>query len=132
MGLPKALLTDRGSPFTSALMKKVCQVVVIEQLFAVVQHPQTDELTERLNQTLKSMLAKAIQAHPKLWDLCVDLVLFTLRGSPQASTGFSPFALLYGRQPCGLLKVRGEGAEGPEEPKACAAEQYVAQLQDHL
>lgn len=72
MGLPKALLMDWGSPFTSTLMRQVCQTLGIAQLFVAVQHPQMDGLTERLNQTLKGMLVKAIKAYPRSWDLCVD------------------------------------------------------------
>lgn len=74
-------------------MKKVCQLLGIEQLFAAVQNPHTDGLMERLNQTLKNMLAKAIRAHPRAWDLCLDPILFALRELPQAS----PFELIYGR-----------------------------------
>lgn len=94
VGLPRTVLTDRGSPFTSTLMRKVCQLLGIEQVFATVQHPQMDGLTERLNQTLKEMLNKATQAHSKSWDLCIDPVLFALQESPQAPTKFSPFELI--------------------------------------
>lgn len=77
----------------------------IAQLFVAVQHPQTDGLTEPLNQTLKGMLSKATVAHPQFWDLCVDPILFSLRESPQASIRFTPFELVYGRRPWGLLEV---------------------------
>lgn len=106
VGLPKAILTNRGSPFTSSLMKRIQSW--ISQLFSAVQHPQTDGLTERLNQTLKGMLAKATAAHPQSQDLCVDPILFTLWESPQASTGFAPFELVYRRKPRGLLELSEE------------------------
>ncbi len=38
-------------------------------------------------------------------------VLFGIREVPQASTGFTPFELLFGRQPCGLLDVAREAWE---------------------
>lgn len=60
VGLPKALLTDWGSPFMSTLMERVCQMLGIKQLFEAIQHPQTDRLTERINQTIKGMLANTI------------------------------------------------------------------------
>lgn len=130
--LPKTLLTDQGSSFTSQLMKKVCRLLGIEQLFAAVQHPQTDGLTERLNQTLKGMLAKAVQAHPRSWDLCLGPILFALRESPQTSTGFSPFELVYGRTPRGILKVLEGKGSAPVEDEPPDPATYVGQLHQHL
>lgn len=73
---------------------------------------------ERLNQTMKGMLAKAIKAYPRSWGLYVGPILFALREPPQASTGFSPFELLYGRDPRGLLEtLEGNGGRA-KEPKA--------------
>lgn len=133
------LFTDQGSPFTSTLMRKdgsiwfcICRLLGIEQLFAAVQHPQTNGLTEWLNQTLKGMLAKAIQAHPRSWDLCLDPILFALRESPQASTGFSPFELLYGCWPRGILEVIEGGGPGPGEAEPSNPATYVNQVHRHL
>lgn len=60
------------------------------------------------------------------------LILFTLQESPQASTGFSPFELLYERQPQGLLEVLEGERKEPGEPAVQEAEPYMAQLQQHL
>lgn len=132
VGLPQVILMDRGSPFTSTLMQRVYQLLGIQQLFGPVQHPQTDGLTERLSQTIKGMLAKAVACHPQSWDLCVDPILFTLRESPQASTGFSPFELLYGRWPRGLLKVLDRAPVPPAAEATTAPDQYVTRLAQHL
>lgn len=113
-------------------MRCVRRLLGITQLFATVQHPQTDGLTERLNQTIKGMLAKATAAHPRSWDQCIDAILFALRESPQASLGFSPFELVYGRKPWGLLEVL-EGRGGvPGEHEEHEGGTYVAQLHQHL
>lgn len=132
VSLPKVLLMDQGSPFISTLMHKVCQLLGIEQRSAAVQHPQMNGLTQHPNQTLKGMLAKAVKAHPASWDLCVDPILFILRESPQSSTGFSPFELLYGRRPQRLLETLGAGVV--EQPKSGSQEatEYLTQLQQHL
>uniref|UniRef100_A0A1X7UTX2 Integrase catalytic domain-containing protein n=1 Tax=Amphimedon queenslandica TaxID=400682 RepID=A0A1X7UTX2_AMPQE len=60
-------------------------------------YPQTDGLVERCNKTLKSMLRKAVTKEKKDWDKLIPYLLFAYREMPQASTGFSPFELLYGR-----------------------------------
>lgn len=125
VGLPKAVLMDRGSPFTSSLMKRMCQMLGISRLFAVVQHPQTEGLIERLNQTLKGMLAKATTTHPKSWDLCVDPILFALRESPQVFTGFAPFEFVYGQKPRGLLEVLEGRPQESADPVPQDAGQYL-------
>lgn len=60
-------------------------------------HPQTDGLVERLNRTLKSMLRKFIEDDPRQWDRWLPALLFAVGEVPEASTGFSPFELLYGQ-----------------------------------
>jgi len=52
---------------------------------------------ERFNQTLKKMLKKVMEADGRNWDQLLPLLLFSILEVPQASTGFSPFELLYGR-----------------------------------
>ena len=71
-------------------------------------HPQTDGLVERYNRTLKSMLKKFISLNGKDWDRWLPYLLFACREVPQASTGFSPFELLYGRQVRGPLDILQE------------------------
>lgn len=49
---------------------------------------------------------------------CYHILLFTYRKVPQASTGFSPFELLYGQQiqgPLDILRETCEGSEGKDE-----------------
>lgn len=74
-------------------------------------HPQTDGLVERFNQTLKAMLKKFVSETGKDWDKWLPFLLFAYREVPQASTGFSPFELLYAhpvRGPLDVLKELGE------------------------
>ena len=61
-------------------------------------HPQTDGLVKRFNKTLKSMLRKVLEGEKKSWDKMLPYVLFAYREVPQATIGFSPFELLYGRE----------------------------------
>ncbi len=83
-----------------------------------VYHPQTDGLVERFNRTLKTMIRKFVHEDAKNWDIWLEPLLFAVREVPQASTGFSPFELLYGRQPHGVLDVlRETWEEGPSGSK---------------
>ncbi len=64
------------------------------------------------------MIRKFVHEDAKNWDKWLEPLLFAVREVPQASTGFSPFELLYGRQPRGVLVVpRETWEEGPSESK---------------
>lgn len=54
---------------------------------------------------MKSMLWKAVDKEGKDWDKLLPYLLFAYREMPQASTGFSPFELLYGRAIRGPLDI---------------------------
>ena len=54
------------------------------------------------------MLRKTAKEEGKNWDKLLPYVLFAYREVPQASTGFSPFELLYGRRVRGPLDVLRE------------------------
>lgn len=68
----------------------------MKHLKTSVYHPKTEGLVERFNQTLKRMLQQVVDKDSRNWDLLLPYVLFTIRETPQVSTGFSPFKLLFG------------------------------------
>lgn len=95
-------------------------------------HPQTDGLVERFNQTLKSMLRKFVADTGRDWDKWLPFVLFAYREVPQASTGFSPFELLYGWQVQGPLDLLKEGWEEKPASQVKGIVQYVLEMRDRL
>ncbi|KAJ8344651.1 hypothetical protein SKAU_G00288440 [Synaphobranchus kaupii] len=111
VGLPEEILTDQGTPLMSRIMRDLCQLMKVTQLRTSVYHPQTDGLVERFN--LKKMLKKTMEADGRNWDQLLPFVLFTIREVPQA---FSPFELLYGRRPRGLLDLAKEAWEQQPSP----------------
>ena len=108
VGIPKEILTDQGTNFTSQLLAELYRLLHVKALRTSPYHPQTDGLVERFNQTLKEMLRKTAQEDGKDWDKLIPYVLFAYREVPQESTGFSPFELLYGREVRGPLDVLKE------------------------
>ncbi len=89
-GIPKEILTDQGTNFTSQLLKELYHLVGIHQIRTTPYHPQTDGLVERFNRTFKDMLKRVLVESTRDWDQLVPYVLFAYREVPQASTGFSP------------------------------------------
>jgi len=95
--VPREILTDQGSYFTSQLLAELYKLLQVHPIRTSPYHPQTDGLVERFNQTLKSMLPKSGTDRGNKWDKKIPYLLFAYQEVPQVSTGFSPFELLYGR-----------------------------------
>ena len=103
VGIPEEVLTDQVTQFMSECMQKVSKIRSIKGLTFTPHHPICNRFVERWNGTLKSLLKRLCQDHPKQWHRLMNPVLFAYREVPQESTGFSPFQLLYGHS------VRGTG-----------------------
>ncbi|XP_057195726.1 uncharacterized protein LOC130557734 [Triplophysa rosa] len=131
VGIPAEILTDQGTPFMSRMMNDLCQLLRIQQLRTSVYHPQTDGLVERFNQTLKRMLRRVVTEDRRDWDLLLPYVLFGIREVPQASTGFTPFELLLGRQPRGLLDIAREAWEQQPAPHQTVIE-HVREMRERI
>ncbi|XP_070385441.1 uncharacterized protein [Dermacentor albipictus] len=108
VGVPREVLSDRGTNFTSDVMKEVSRLLSIKQLHTTPYHPMANGLVERFNGTLKQMLKRMCQERPRDWDRYLAPLLFAYREVPQESLQFSPFELLYGRSVRGPLAVLRE------------------------
>ena len=56
-GVPKKIVSDRGSQFTSHFWKQIHSSLGTALNFSTAYHPQTDGQTKRLNQILEDMLS---------------------------------------------------------------------------
>lgn len=131
VGIPEEILTDQGTNFTSQLMQEVYRFLKIKPIRTTPYHPQTDGLVERFNHTLKSMLRKVANREGKNWDELLPYLLFAYREVPQASTGFSPFELVYGRPARGPLDILKEAWEAsPKSPESVVS--HVLMMQERL
>ena len=105
LGIPKEIVSDNGGQFSGEIMVEVRKLLSIKGNFTTPYHAQANGLVERFNGTLKSMLRRLTGEKPRTWDKFIPALLFAYREVPQASTGFSPFELLYGRTVRGPLSV---------------------------
>ena len=100
-GLPKRVVSDRDSKFTSDFWRHVFKCLGTKLHMSSGYHPQTDGQTERMNRTLEEML-RAFCGAPAMqdrWEDYLPLVEFQYNNGMQASTGFSPFFLNTGQHP---------------------------------
>uniref|UniRef100_A0A8C5MX72 Integrase catalytic domain-containing protein n=1 Tax=Leptobrachium leishanense TaxID=445787 RepID=A0A8C5MX72_9ANUR len=131
VGIPREILTDQGTPLISRIMKELCQLFNIHALKTSVYHPQTDGLVERFNRTLKGMLRKVVSRDGRDWDLLLPYLLFAVREVLQSSTGFSPFEILYGRHPRGIVDILRETWE-EQVAQGTNLVQHVEQMRERM
>ncbi|KAJ8044409.1 hypothetical protein HOLleu_07148 [Holothuria leucospilota] len=133
VGVPREVLTDRGSQFTSELMKEVGRLLSVKQLTTTPYHPACNGLVERFNGTLKLMLKRMCIERPRDWDCYVNPLLFAYRETPNESTGFSPFELIYGHKVRGPMSILKELWSGEVKDQDVATSyEYVINLRNRL
>jgi hypothetical protein len=94
------VVTDRGSEWRGAF-DALLEACFIDHRTTAPNHPQADGLAERTVQTIKKGLRKHCEQCEgvRSWDEGVCWIALGYRCSPQASTGYSPYELLYARRP---------------------------------
>jgi len=98
-GTPKILLTDRGTNFTSELIKSVNGLWGVKQSFTTPYHPQTDGMVERFNRTLITMIKSYVHDNQQNWDALIPYALYAYRTTIHTATRETPFFLMFGRDP---------------------------------
>ena len=129
-GAPTSLHTDQGKNFDSSLFKQVCSLLGIRKTRTTAYHPSGDGLVERFNQTVEKVLAHYVSTHHRDWDLHLPSALMAYRATPQASTGYSPAYLLFGRELC--LPADVAYGRPADEPQAQQPAEYVQKLRSRL
>ncbi|WVZ71054.1 hypothetical protein U9M48_019680 [Paspalum notatum var. saurae] len=97
-GVPKKIVSDRGTQFTSHFWKSLHESMGTKLNFSSAYHPQTDVQTERTNQILEDMLRACAIQYGTSWDKSLPYAEFSYNNSYQASIKCPPFQALYGRR----------------------------------
>ncbi|KAE8243304.1 hypothetical protein A4X06_0g6413 [Tilletia controversa] len=119
-GLPKALISDRDTWFTSEFWECLTKSLDIKLRMSTAYHPQTDGLVERMNQQLEIMLRHYVAIDQHDWDSKLAPLAMAHNAQRQASTGQSPFMLGFGREPS-LFPLKDSVLAASDKPNATVA-----------
>jgi hypothetical protein len=97
-GVPKTIVSDRGTQFTSCFWKRLHESMDTKPNFSSVYHSQIDGQTKRTNQVLEDMLRACALKYGKGWDKNLPYAEFSYNNSYQASLKMALFEALYGRK----------------------------------
>ena len=133
IGIPQEILSDRGSQFVSDLMREISRLLSVRQPQTTPYHAQCNGLVERWNGTLRRMIQKMAAEKPSDWDRYIPALLFSYREVAQASLGFSPSKIVYGRSVRGPMSVlRDIWADEDINEQTKTTYQYVLELRERL
>jgi len=100
--LPGTIISDRDSKFTSLFWRELFKRTNTRLALTTAYHPQADGQSERTNQTVEVALRCFLSEGTKglsEWDELLPEVEYALNTSVNATTGYTPFFLLYGVHP---------------------------------
>ena len=106
-GIPRQIISDRGSQFASQVFKEFCQRLGIRSSMSTAYHPETDGQTERVNQSLETYLRMFTEYRPDDWAQLLSTAEFAYNNAAHESTGLSPFFIEYGWHPRMAPDVQG-------------------------
>ena len=93
-GVPHTVTTDRGTQFTGAIWRCMCNTLKIKHITTTSNHPQSNGLVERVHRQMKESL-RARNAGAA-WLEHVPWVLLGIRTAPKEDSGVSSSEAVYG------------------------------------
>jgi transposase InsO family protein len=98
-GLPRNILSDRGTQFVAEFMRELCRLLSIKISTSTAYHPQSDGQTERVNQEIEQYLRLFVDERQDDWDELTPMAEFTYNNHVHSSTQHTPFYIDTGRHP---------------------------------
>jgi transposase InsO family protein len=116
-GVPKKIVSDRGTQFTSKFWERLHETLDTQLRFNSTYHPQTDGETKRVNQILEDMLRACALQYGRSWDKSLPYAEFSYNNSYQEGLKMAPFEMLYGQRcqtPVFLSETGEQKVFGPD------------------
>ena len=129
-GIPERIHSDQGKCFQAAIIQELCTLLGMEKSRTTPYHPQGNGMTERFNSTLLNMLGTLQPSQKTDWKEHVETLTHAYNCTKHSSTGYSPFYLMFMREP----RIALDLAHTKEEEDDWGSDEvdYVARLRHTL
>lgn len=102
-GVPKRIISDRGTPFTSKEFKSYCRENIIIHILNAVRTPRANGQVEQAKRTILNMLLPTTN-EDKRWDQKLRDIQWTMNSNKNQTTKITPQELLFGFTPRDILQ----------------------------
>ena len=104
--LPRTLISDKGTAFTSHVIKEVAGVLGITLKHAPTKHAQTIGLLERSHMSIKQSLKIETGERRSLWHKYISIAVLNYNTSYHSSIGCEPSRVFHDRIPYNILDLK--------------------------
>lgn len=98
-GLPRSIISDRDPIFIIRFWQEFYQMFGTNLKLSSTYHPQIEEQTEVVNHCVEQYLRCFVHQWPRKWSTYIPWTELWYNTTYLASTGMTPFQVLYGRLP---------------------------------
>ena len=128
--LPATLISDKGTAFTSNVIKEVAGVLGITLKHATTKHAQTIGLLERSHASIKQALNIETGERRSLWHKYVSIAVLNYNTSNHSSIGCEPSIAFHGRIPYNILDLKmGICPQKTSSPESETAQDVLQQTE---
>ena len=113
--MPNKIHSDNGTSFVNGIMKELTKRCGIIHTTSTPYHSQGNAICERLNRNVLNMIGTLSATEKRSWQKHTDYLTYAYNTTIHSSTVFSPFYLVFGRNP----KLIGDCIIGVNFNHAC-------------
>lgn len=96
-GVPRIIICDNGPQYRSTRFQKLAEQYACKIKYTANYHPRANP-TERVNRTIKTMLAMYVKDNQRVWDQNIHKIACAIRSSRHETTKLTPYFVNFGRR----------------------------------